>query len=45
MNLQLDLNDNRQTLFGTFKDSDLKMSGLNPFVVSVGCSLEVKLFV
>ena len=39
------LNENRKSNFGTFKESDLKMSGWHSSVSSVGFSLEVCLFI
>ena len=39
------LNENRKSNFGTFKESDLKMSGWHSSVTSVGFSLEVSLFI
>ena len=39
------LNENRKSNFGTFKESDLKMSEWHSSVASVGFSLEVSLFI
>ena len=39
------LNENQKSNFGTFKESDLKMSGWHSTVASVGFSLEVSLFI
>ena len=39
------LNENRKSNFGTFKESDLKMSGWQSSVASVGFSIEVSLFI